>query len=110
MTGPPLADAACAPLVAQLIVNQLPVTLTGSLKPITTFASSATPVAPAAGVVVGDGRRLVGGRVRIGRAGREVGRRCRSCPVAPPPLRRSDVVLLGAGAGPAPSKQFAVVP
>src|SRR5580765_2460295 len=30
--------------------------------------------------------------------------------VQPPFLRKSAVVLLGAGAGPAPSKQFAVVP
>src|SRR5215212_4967555 len=51
VVGPPLVAAACEPLDAQLIVNQLPVTSTGSLKVIVTFEPTATPEAPADGVV-----------------------------------------------------------
>ena len=46
VTGPPLAVAVCAPLEAQLIANQLPVTLTGSLKPIVTLESIDAPTLP----------------------------------------------------------------
>src|SRR5688500_1424702 len=52
LVGPPLTVAVCAPLVAQAIVNQLPVAFTGSLKVMSIFASSATPVALLAGVVL----------------------------------------------------------
>src|SRR5262249_42441951 len=51
LTGPPVAVAVWAPLLAQLIVNQLPVTFTGSLKLTTTLASSATPGARCAGLL-----------------------------------------------------------
>src|SRR6187455_2946064 len=49
--GPPETAAVCAPEVAHEIVNQLPVTFTSSLKVSETFASTATSVAPFAGVV-----------------------------------------------------------
>ena len=48
--GPPLTVAGWLPS-GQVIANQAPVTLTGSLKVIVTLLSSATPVALAAGVV-----------------------------------------------------------
>ena len=57
LVGPPLDGAVCAPLVAQEIVNQGPVTFTGSLKPIVMSESSATPIAPFAGPVVETDRR-----------------------------------------------------
>ena len=109
VVGPPVTLAPCAPLVAQLIVNQLPVTFTASPKVIATLAASATPVAPFAGTVAetagagsadgcGSGTPAVKSAALL------------SVSVAPPPFRRSEVVLLGAGAGPVPSKQLAVVP
>ena len=50
-SGPPPAAAVCAPLVVQEMENHDPLTVTGSLKFTVMFASTATPVAPAAGVV-----------------------------------------------------------
>src|SRR5215213_4048081 len=41
VVGPPPATAACAPLAAQEIVNQSPLTATASLNVIETFASTA---------------------------------------------------------------------
>ncbi len=49
--GPPPAIAVCAPLSAQEIVNQAPVTLTGSLNVTDRSAEGETPVAPAVGEV-----------------------------------------------------------
>jgi hypothetical protein len=49
--GPPEATAVCAPLVVQRMSNHEPATATSSLKVRVMFASTATPVAPAAGVV-----------------------------------------------------------
>jgi hypothetical protein len=51
ITGPPLAAAVWAPLVVHEIENHEPLTVTGSLNVTVTSASTATPVAPAAGVV-----------------------------------------------------------
>ena len=51
VAGPPLAAAAWAPLVVHEIENHDPLTVTGSLKVTVTSASTATPVAPAVGVV-----------------------------------------------------------
>ena len=48
--GPPATDAACAPLVVQVIAYHAPLTATSSLKVIETFASLATSTAPFAGV------------------------------------------------------------
>ena len=45
VVGPPVTAAVWAPLVPHAIVNQLPATLTGSVKATDTLASRATPVA-----------------------------------------------------------------
>ena len=52
VVGPPLTVAVWLPLVTQLMSNQVPVTFTGSLKVMSTFAFTATSPAPFAGVVV----------------------------------------------------------
>jgi hypothetical protein len=52
VVGPPLTAAAWAPLLPQVIVNQLPLTLTGSLKAIEMFSLAATPLALSAGTVL----------------------------------------------------------
>ena len=52
VVGPPLAVAACGPLVVQAMVNHDPVTSTASLNVTVTFASRATSVASFAGVVL----------------------------------------------------------
>ena len=49
--GPPLKDVATVPLVEHNNVNQLEVTLTGSLKLIVMFESTGTPEAPEEGEV-----------------------------------------------------------
>ncbi len=51
VVGPVTSGAACAPLVVQLMENQLSTVLTGSLKVMMMSASTATLVAPSAGVV-----------------------------------------------------------
>src|SRR6266508_1470676 len=51
LVGPPLTVAVCEPLFAHATVNQLPITLTGSLKVTVIVASSATLVAFGAGAV-----------------------------------------------------------
>ncbi len=52
MVAPPLSVMACAPLVAQLRVNDASVTVTGSLKVTLTLLFTATSVALFAGVVL----------------------------------------------------------
>src|SRR5919202_2763050 len=52
VVGPPLTVALCEPLVPQEIEYQEPLTFTGSLKVIETFAFTATSAAPFAGVVL----------------------------------------------------------
>ena len=51
VVGPPLTSASTAPPPAQVTANHGPVTFTGSEKVTLRFASSATSVAPFAGVV-----------------------------------------------------------
>src|SRR5687767_980105 len=54
VVGPPVTTVSATlrvPLVAPTIWNQLPVTLTGSLRVIVTFVLFGTTVAPLAGVV-----------------------------------------------------------
>src|SRR3954453_9845754 len=109
VVGPPEELAPWAPLAAQEIVNQPAATSTGSLNVIEMFASSATPLAPAAGVVAATlGAWSAGGCGSGGPAVKSGA--LLSLSTVPPPLRWSDVVLVGAGAGPVPSKQLAVVP
>src|SRR5687767_4014782 len=52
IVGPPLTSAVWLPLLEPEIVNQLPLTLTGSLKVIVISEFLATPVAPLIGVVL----------------------------------------------------------
>src|SRR5262245_45391783 len=52
VVGPPLATAATAPLVVQVIEYQVPVVVTGSLNVTLMMALVATPEAPLAGTVV----------------------------------------------------------
>jgi hypothetical protein len=51
VVGPPLATAVCAPVSAHEIVNHEPVTFTGSLKVIETFALRATLLVLFAGLL-----------------------------------------------------------
>jgi hypothetical protein len=110
-SAPPETDAACEPLVPQLIEYQLPVTVTASLNVRLTFASTATFVAPSAGelpVTLGGsslGQKLSGVSALRG----DGGPLTKSAPLlsvsVQPPLRRNaEVVLLSAGAGAPPSK------
>ena len=73
LPGPPEAVAGCAPLVAQLIENQLPVTSTGSLKVIVRLAQDGTPVAAVGRERRGDPRRRVVRGAGVGCADHEVG-------------------------------------
>src|SRR6185436_6936548 len=50
VVGPPLTLTRCAPVLAQLIVTELLVIVTGSLKSTVRFVFVATPVAPLIGV------------------------------------------------------------
>ncbi len=55
MVGPPLTAVSATlrvPLLVQTIWNQLPLTVTGSLKVTWIFVAIATPVAPLAGTVL----------------------------------------------------------
>ena len=109
VVGPPETVAECPSLVPHEIENQLPLTLTGSLKVIVTLLSTAMSAAPFAGVVAatngaaswlfrGFGAPTVKSAALL------------FVSVAPPFRRRAAVVLLGAGVGPLPSKQVAVLP
>ena len=63
VVGPPETTAVCAPLVAQTMVNQVPVTSTGSEKVMVTSVLAATSSAPFVGVVAATARRGVGDEV-----------------------------------------------
>ena len=51
VVGPAPNVAVCPPVLVQLIVNQLPLTFTGSVKVIVMFASTEMPLAPFEGFV-----------------------------------------------------------
>src|SRR6266498_6008733 len=109
LVGPPLTAAGWLPLVAHKNVNQLPVTSTVSLKLIVILAAMATPIAPFDGVVLATAGAMSWLFRGLGApTTKSVG--LLSVSVAPFPSRSTASVLLGAGAGPLPSKQFALVP
>src|SRR5881396_3433085 len=98
----------CVPL-GQLMLNQLPLTFTGSLKVMVMLASRGAALAPLFGSV----RTTKGPISTIGAVRRGFGAPAmKSAPltsvsVRPPFLRNSEVVLLEAGALLLPSRQFA---
>src|SRR4051812_5642986 len=115
VVGPPLTTAACAPLVEHEIANALAVTLTCSLKLTVMLLDTGTAVAPLAGVVVvTDGgasplQKWTGDPVFLGAAAAaEKSAALLSVSVQPSDARNTAFVALGAGAGPVPSKKFAV--
>src|SRR5690349_11493192 len=103
VVGPPPAVAVCAPLELHEMSYQEPVTFTGSLKVIATFAPTGTPAAPSAGLVlatlgaVSALQSWSGDAVFLG-AGEPVAKSAAllSVSVQPPPFRRSAVVFEGA--------------
>src|SRR5215212_5916371 len=112
--GPPEPTVAslCAPLVTQLTANQPGSTLTASVKVMVRFASRGAFVP----VLRGSLLRTEGPISTMGAVRRGFGAPVRKSEpltfvsVKPPFLRKSAVVLLGAGAFVAPSRQVAVVP
>src|SRR5919199_6363067 len=113
VVGPPLAVAEWPPLVPQEIEYQEPLTFTGSLKVIETFALVATSVAPFAGVVLAtDGatspwQSNVGNdRFRGFGAPAVKSAALLSVSVQPLPFRSAAVVFVSAGVG-EPSNMFA---
>src|SRR6266508_6823281 len=91
VVGPPLTVAVWAPVFTHEIVNQVPVTLTGSLKLMVMLVSRAIFTAPGAGVVLetrGASHGFSGEVVLRGLGGQRKSRccccryRCRRCPRA----------------------------
>ena len=111
--GPPLAIAACAPLVVHVIENQLPVTSTSSLNVMAMSASNATSDAFDAGVCAltpgawsaSHDRSTALLRGAVARAAKSAA--LSSVSSHPPRSRCAEVVLVRVGAAPAPSKKFA---
>src|SRR5215208_6559446 len=107
VVGPPLTAAVWPPLIEQVMSYQVPVTLTGSLKVIVTFAFTAAPASSSTGVV----------ETTVGAASAPVVRglgvaavkssALSSVSVAPLPARKSARTMLIVGAAPPPSKKFA---
>src|SRR5437588_7782503 len=113
VVGPPLTVALCPPLVAQEIEYQLPVTSTGSVNVMETFAFTATSVAPFAGDVLATAGAASLPQIWVGvsvvrGAGAPAAKSAELLSVSwqPPLLRRAAVVFVRPGAG-APSKKFA---
>src|SRR4051812_24370395 len=102
VVGPPLTVAVWAPLLAQEMLNQLPLTATGSLKVMSMLASSATPAAPLDGIVLA----TVGAVSLLRGFGAPAVKSSALLLVstAPFPARSAAVVLLRVGAAPLPSK------
>src|SRR5687768_10757971 len=108
VVGPPVRLPTWVSLDEQLMMYQLPTKFTGSLKVMTTFASRATPVAPAMGPVeLTDGAAspttlLCGFGVAAVKSAALL-----SVSVWPLLRRIAANVALNVGAAPAPSKKFA---
>src|SRR5438876_11432629 len=114
VVGPPLTAAVCPSLVPHEIEYQLPVTSTGSVNVMETFAFTATSVAPFAGLVLAIAGAVSPPQMKTGlRRVRGAGAPAvKSAPLLsvswqPEFLRESAVVFEIVGAAAAPSKKFA---
>src|SRR6266536_2831119 len=110
VVGPPATVAVCGPLEPPEIENHEPVTSTGSENVIETLEPTATFVAPLAGTVEltcgAESPPQGTGVVAVFSGFTDPAAKSAllaSVSVHPPPPRDTDVVLDGAGAGPAPS-------
>ena len=83
VVGPPLASAATGPPAAHVIVNHVPLTLTGSENVRVMFASTATSVAPAPGSSTRRTARLPGRTALFGAPGVFSASPATSVPVKP---------------------------
>src|SRR5690349_608704 len=114
VVGPPVAVAACAPLVAHEIANQSPVTVVAWLNVIVRLESTGTSAAPAAGareaIAVGPAPpHVCSGEAVLRGLGAAA---AKSAPLPsvswqPPSRRTAAVVFERAGAGAVPSKKSA---
>src|SRR5438128_1047710 len=108
VVGPAPNVAACPPVVVQLIVNQLPLTFTGSVKVIVIFAVSATSAAPAAGLVAATAGGASAARFcGLPGFGPEKSAALSSVSCVPPLLRSYELspFVVGMPAMPVPSRQ-----
>src|SRR6266550_6846663 len=111
-----VATAGCGPLVEQEIVNQVPVTITGSLNVTEMFAPTATPLAPADGVVRltagGWSLQFPSGDAELRGVGAPAVKSAAllSMSTQPPAARSAADVFMSPGADAEPSKQFVADP